>query len=322
MTAIAAQPADRTARNTLRRRRILYAVFIVIVLTGLYFAMGAALAWEFIRPTHNAPAATPAQYSIAYSDISFVSHDGVKLSGWYVPANHPRGVIVLCHGIDANRGAMLGNAHILNRAGFATVLFDFRARGESGGRMCTLGVREPEDIQAAVRWIHQKKELRGVPIGVLGVSLGGASLIMATARTPEIKAIVVESPFSQLDRAVDCHFRELAGGAGPFFSFPTRLAGEIALGRPGSSVSPVRGIMHIAPRPMLIIADADDKLFPARETDALYRAAKEPKELWTVQGAGHCGAGYIEPQEYARRITKFFTEALGSRQSAIVKYRP
>ncbi len=310
MSRIASVPVTRSKARVSRRQRILYIAVIVIVFAVLYFAMGAVLAWAFIKPKRRSPVGTPAQYSIAYSDITFISRDGVRLSGWYVSAHHPRGVIVLCHGIDAHRGAMLGNAHILHRAGFATVLFDFRARGESGGNLCTLGAREPEDIQAAVRWIQQKKELRGVPIGVLGASLGASSSIMAAARTPEIKAVIVEAPFSQLDRAVECRFRELLGFAGPFFAYPTRLAGEIALGRSGSSISPVREIARIAPRPILIVADAEDKLFPAAESNALYQAAGEPKELWTVPGAGHCGAGYVEPDEYSRRITWFFTENL------------
>ena len=302
-----------------RRRRILYAIVIFLALAALYFAMGAALTWASIRPKRWSQDKTPAQFSVAFSDISFTSRDGVPLSGWYVPVPHPRGVIVLCHGIDGSRGSMLGNVDMLHRAGFATVLFDFRARGLSGGALCTLGLREPEDIQAAVRWIEHNEDLYGVPIGILGKSLGGASSIMAAARTPEVRAIIVEAPFSQLDRAVDCNFREIAGIAAPFFAFPTRLAGEVSLGCKGSRVSPVREIAEIAPRPILIVADAEDTLFPATETNALFQAAGEPKELWTVPGAGHCGAIDVEPEQYKRRITQFFVthlkmQAVGNRQ--------
>jgi fermentation-respiration switch protein FrsA (DUF1100 family) len=190
------------------------------------------------------------------------------------------------------------------------VLFDFRARGESGGSICTLGYREPDDILAAVHWAKQQPELHGKPIGVLGASLGAASAIMAAARTPDIRAVVAESPFSQLDRAVECHFRGILGPPALIFSLPTRWAGEIALGRRGQDISPVREIPKIAPRPVLIIEDQNDTLFPAEETQALYKAAGTPKDLWTVPGAGHCGASYVDPAEYNRRVTQFFVKNL------------
>ena len=193
---------------------------------------------------------------------------------------------------------------------FATLLFDFRARGESGGDRCTLGLREVDDLQAAVRWLEQRPELHGVSIGVLGTSLGAATAIMATARTPEIRAVVAEAPFSQLDRAVDCNFRQQAGSAAPFFSTPTQWVGQLAIGRRSCDISPVREISAISPRPILIIEDAEDDLFPRRETCALYEAAREPKEIWTVPEAGHAGASYVAPDEYAGRITRFFTESL------------
>jgi fermentation-respiration switch protein FrsA (DUF1100 family) len=266
-----------------------------------------------MRPKRRSPTATPAQYGYKFEAISFHSSDGVKLAGWFVPAAHrqSRGVIVLCHGIDAHRQQMLGNARILHEAGFATVLFDFRARGESGGNYCTLGDREVNDVQAAVRWIEARPDLRGVPIGVLGASLGAATAIMAAARTPEIRAIIAESPFSQLDSAVDCNFREQVGAVAPFLSMPTRWAGEMLVGRSARDISPLRAISLVAPRPILIIEDSNDTLFPKQETQALYRAARAGRQIWTVEGAGHVGASYVAPEEYHRRVVAFFGVNLG-----------
>jgi fermentation-respiration switch protein FrsA (DUF1100 family) len=311
MIATEAAPETRRLRNIRRRRRILYAF---VILCGLYFALGAALAWNTMRPKRRTPTHTPALYGLSYRTVTFNSSDGVKLAGWYIPAlrRRPLGVVILCHGIDGNRQAMLGSARILHRAGFATVLFDFRARGESGGNNCTLGYRETDDLQAAVRWAGQRTELHGVSIGALGASLGAATVIMCAARTREIRAIVAEAPFAQLDRAVDSHFREIVGPVGPLFSKPTQWAGEIAIGRRARDISPIRDIVGIAPRPVLIIEDAEDGLIPADQTQALYKAAREPKEIWTVPDAGHVGASYVAPEEYARRITKFFTESLNT----------
>jgi len=310
--ATTTQPTRPSAAARIRRRRVVLGIATLAVALALYVAIGFALAWASMQPKRRAPTESPKDYGLAFEPISFRSADGVDLRGWYVPAGRarPRGVVIMCHGIDGTRQQMLGNARTLHRIGCASVLFDFRARGESGGSMCTLGYREPDDVLAAIAWAKARPELRGAPVGLLGASLGGATAIMAAARSPHVRAVCVEAPFSQLDRAVDCNFRRLAGGAGPLLAFPTRQAGQLILGRSGADISPVREIGRIAPRPVFIIADQEDDLFPAIETQALYRAAGEPKQIWTVPGAGHCGAGYMQPDEYKRRVTRFFLDNL------------
>ena len=312
MAAPAISPTAPGRRAPGWRRRITYALGALAFCVLLYLALGALLAWNSMRPKRRSFTQTPAQYAFAYTDITFLSRDRTRLSGWYIPAAHrcPRGVIVLCHGIDGSRQSTLRHAPFLHAAGFAMVLFDFRARGQSGGRICTLGLREPEDLLAAVRWVEERPELKGLPIGVLGASLGASTAIMAAAREARILAVVAEAPFSQLDRAVDCNFQEICGGAAPFFALPTMWVGQAVLRKWGRDISPLREIAAISPRPVLIIEDAGDTLFPQRETRALYAAARSPKELWTVPDAGHCAASYVAPDEYHRRVTQFFTANL------------
>ena len=318
MTSTERAPANRSARRV-RRRRILYAA---LILCALYAGLGAALAWNTMRPYRRTPIETPEIYGLDYQAFTFQSQDAVRLAGWYVPASShaPHGVIILCHGIGGSKDAMLDSARYLHNAGFAAILFDFRARGESGGNNCTLGFRETDDLQAAVQWAERTPELQGAPIGVMGESLGAATAIMCAARTPQIRAVIAEAPFAQLDRAVDSHFRELVGSFAPLFSKPTQWAGEIAIGRRAADISPLRDIARIAPRPILIIEDAQDSLFPAAHTRALFDAAGKPKEIWTVAGAGHCGAAYAAPDEYARRIIAFFTDNLKPAGSPAIRH--
>jgi fermentation-respiration switch protein FrsA (DUF1100 family) len=122
--------------------------------------------------------------------------------------------------------------------------------------------------------------------------------------------VIAEAPFSQLDEAVDCNFREQIGSFAPFLSIPTRFAGEVLLGCAARDISPLREIPKIAPRPILIIEDAQDTLFPKSETQALYHAAGAGRQIWTVEGAGHVGASYAAPEEYRRRVIEFFTNNL------------
>ena len=55
-----------------------------------------------------------------------------------------------------------------------------------------MGVRESRDVEAAVRYLRDKRRMQHV--AVIGCSQGGASVILAAAEDPEIEAIVKRLP--------------------------------------------------------------------------------------------------------------------------------
>lgn len=233
------------------------------------------------------------------------------LRGWFLPATQkPRGLIICCHGVDSDRGDLLTTAVILHKAGYAALLFDFRARGESDGRLCTLGYREVDDLLAAIRYAQARPDLRQVPIGLLGEFMGAAVALMGAARCPDVQAVIAESPFARLDHAVNNHFRSVFGFAAPLFAVPTRIIGQMLIGKSCADIAPAAEISRISPRPLLLIEDGSDKLCPPEETQALLAASGSPKQLWRVPNAGHISSQSVAPDEYARRITGFFNTAL------------
>jgi uncharacterized protein len=81
-------------------------------------------------------------------------------------------------------------AELLAAAGFATLAFDHRGFGESGGR------RQHEDSQgkladlrAAVSALGAAAELDAARIGLAGICLGGGYAIRAAAQDPRVKAV-------------------------------------------------------------------------------------------------------------------------------------
>ena len=247
------------------------------------------------------------EFGLSFEDVSWKSADGTKIRGWYIPPSNStfHGVVVLCHGIDGNRTAHLSTANWLSRSGYATLLFDFRGRGESDRTNCTMGLRETEDLLGGIDFVSGKQELREQRICVLGHSMGGAVAILAAARDKRISGVISESPFSQLDRAIDNHFRKIFGPVSPILSFPVRLIGERWIGASSRDISPITVIGQVGPRPILLIEDELDQICPPSETTSLIKMAHEPKEIWKVPGAGHIEAKVIEPEEYQRRILGF-----------------
>jgi len=299
------QPGNARSRMPFSLLRV--AVLLFFGYTGIC----AVLAWKSVKANPEKLTETPQRWHIPYEDVTFQSADGTPLSGWYVPVkSHPKGVIILCHGVDGNRISMLPVAHMLHQHGYAALLFDFRARGQSGGTRCTLGYREVDDLLAAVQAVRARPDAKKLPMGVLGESMGGAVALIGTARCPDIRAVVAESPFASLDHAVANHFHSIIGIGGPFLGVPTRWIGEKLIGAHCEDIAPVHEIDRIAPRPVFLIQDEADTLCPKEETKELMAAAKKPKSLWTVRYAVHVNAKWVESGEYERRVTTFFDRNL------------
>ena len=81
-------------------------------------------------------------------------------------------------------------ASILAAAGFATLAFDHRGFGESGGRP---GHEDSQgklaDLRAAVSLLASRPEVDAERIGVVGVCLGGGYAVRAAAADPRVKAV-------------------------------------------------------------------------------------------------------------------------------------
>jgi alpha-beta hydrolase superfamily lysophospholipase len=302
------QPTKPVKTRYFTRARVMRRL---LLLFAMYVGLCGAIAWFSVAPHRGGVAARPAISGLKFEDIAFHSSDGTKLSGWFIPAAvKPKGVVVLCHGVDGNRMGTFEPAMMLHKHGYATFIFDFRARGNSEGGHSTLGWKETDDLLAAVQVVKNRADMRGVPVGVMGHSMGGAVALMAAAQSSDIRAVIAESAFAQLDHAVHNHFRSIFGWPAPLFEYPSRWLGEQLIGRSSTDIAPVKVISTIAPRAVFLIQDADDTLCPPSESKDLFEACGKPKLLWTVPHAGHIQAIELQPEEYERRIVGFFDSNL------------
>ena len=86
----------------------------------------------FVTPHRNANIGTPAELNRPYEDITLTTNDGLEITGWHIFGTQPKAVI-LVHGIDANRRALLPEAEVLSEAGYHLVMIDLRGHGQSQG---------------------------------------------------------------------------------------------------------------------------------------------------------------------------------------------
>lgn len=257
---------------------------------------------------------TPAEFGAAFEDVVFPSRGGVKLSGWFVPAQPmdtpTPGCVILCHGMSANRQEVLSWAAPLWERGFALLMFDFRALGRSGGDRCTAGYYESKDLQGAVDYLLTRPDVQGLPIGVFGFSMGGAAAIMAAAEDPRIQAVATHGAFATLEGAITQRYRHHFGPLGPLAKWLALRVGRRWLPMPLSEVAPVKSVARLTPRPLLLIHGSRDRIVRPTDAKALHAAAGHPKSLRVLPRSGHKRIHRHLRPAIQRRVAQFFISHL------------
>jgi dipeptidyl aminopeptidase/acylaminoacyl peptidase len=259
-----------------------------------------------LAPVRQPITRTPANLGLPYQDITLTSRDGLKVAGWYIPGARPQGIILI-HGVNANRMAMLPTAALLAEAGFHLLLLDLRGHGESGESLNSYGYYEALDAQVGADYLSALPEVER--IGVLGVSLGGAAVARAAAEDSRLQAVVIQTSYSSLPAAVDDAFETMTiFPKRPFAPLIVALAErrvEITI----DQVDSARDLATLSPRAVLIIHAANDHLFPVEHALKMYNVAGEPKELWIIEDFGHGDPAIAREDEYRARVVGFFEKA-------------
>ena len=244
--------------------------------------------------------------------VTFAATDGVRLVGWFVPGDGSGATIVVSHGSGANGPGTYPGVAFLNRAGYNVLVFDHRAHGQSGGTFTTIGPLEVRDLKGAVAYVRSRPDVDATRIGALGCSMGSAVSIGAAAEDTAIRAVVAESVFADMGELWTRFGHTGIRGTSIQWSWgtPLRWATWLWTGQRVGAFRPVALIGRISPRPILIIhGEQDNAACTVADAQRLYQAAGEPKSLWIVAGAGHCGAHAVAPQAYEARVIEFFDQA-------------
>lgn len=247
----------------------------------LYFLIAAmVVGWVYLRQLERqylyhpqkVITTTPGQFGLRYQDVQFVAADGTVLTGWWMPANRPRGTVIYCSGNAGNIGANASRApEFLNR-GFNLLLWDYRGYGRSAGRPSEKGLytdaRAAYDTAAAMSG--------RLPIIVYGVSLGSAVAVqLAQDRSPA--ALITEAGFASA-----AHLAQL---------WYPKLPLEHFLSVSFNSTNKISKLPNL---PKLIGHSPHDQTIPFPSARLLYAAAAPPKTFAILAG-GHNDGSWFTP---------------------------
>lgn len=281
-----------------------HSISIIIALPLIFCALVWLAGTVLSHSAQRTIGALPAE--LQGRSVSFPSASGATIQGWWIAGNENAGAIILMHGVRDSRLAMVERARFLNTSGYSVLLFDFQAHGESKGEQITFGYLESRDAQAAVKFVRETWP--GQSIGIIGVSLGGAATLLAEPKI-EANAIAIEMVYPTIEQAIDNRMKHYLSFVGGWLTplFVVQL--QPRLGISPEALQPISKVGQIT-IPKLFIAASEDKHTPLAESQDLFKAAQEPKELWVVNGAVHEDLHRFARQEYERRILQFFGQSL------------
>jgi fermentation-respiration switch protein FrsA (DUF1100 family) len=190
------------------------------------------------------------------------------------------------------------------------MLIDQRAHGDSEGKYICYGVKEHKD---ALLWREKAREIYGneIPMALFGLSMGGASVLMASSlNLPQsVRAVISDcgfsSPWEIIARTLRRTYKIYPYPAIYFMNFWARtLAGF------DFRECSVEDAMKASSLPILLIHGAEDLFVPTEMSIRAKEAFPERTELLLVKGARHGQAILFETEEYLNSLEAFIEKHL------------
>ncbi len=312
-------------------RRVLRWLFILAgILAGVVTAVAVLVARKMIAPPRQKLWATPGDINVEFEEISFPAQDGVRLSGWFIPAladSFRKGAtLIVVHGWPWNRLGetaedpmakldgtqpvdLLRLIYSLHKDGFNVLTFDLRNHGESAAMPpVTFGVNESQDLLGALGYLNGRSDIAQNRIGVIGFSMGANTLLYTLPKTDRIKAAVAVQPttasvFSKgYGRYVLSHLSILVQPLAEFFY--TAMGGP-----PLASIQPAEMAALAGDVPILYVQGDGDPWGSAEDVKHMASVTPQPSGPLMVD-TNNRFAGYQYIVDNPKIISAFFEQHL------------
>jgi uncharacterized protein len=284
----------------------------LFALLTLYAGATLFVAHRFTTPKRIALPVPPARSGAQFERVELrARHDAHQLIAWYRPAPAATGAVILVHGRDSCRGAELRGSTFelalqLAHSGLSILMLDLRGHGESADSRLSFGRRERFDVLGAVDHLRQKGYANG-RIGILGASMGAASALAAAAEEPGVGAVISDSAYADLRELLMVQFTRLTRLPQCCLS-SALLAAHALTGENLVRHTPLQSMRALRGRPTLVIHACGDPFVPVQHARTLATAGEA--SIWITDSERHLGSFGNSPDEYATRVSSFFSTHL------------
>jgi len=300
------------------------AVVLIDIALRVYFGSKALMFLEKMPPFRVDPASPCKQATPFNVD----TRDGLTLRGSiYHPEDMPpRGIVVFCAETIASHWSAPNYCAGLIESGFIVVSFDFRNQGESdvmAGYESLHWVTDYEiqDLNQVIDWVKEQDAFAGLPIGVMGVSRGGSTALIAVARRGDVQHVCADSAYTN-DLLISHYLERYAPILLPRFvmRYSARCMWHIkwtlyaaiwlrSFKRKCHYILSARPFERMKSKQFLLISGTSDSYVPpklAKRMQSMLGA--QCQELWLVPKASHNGARNVQPEAYDAKVCGFFSQ--------------
>ena len=162
--------------------------------------------------------------------------------------------------------------------------FDFSGSGKSEGNYCTLGFYEKEDLECAIDYLVNTKQVG--KIGVWGRSMGAVTALLYSDKDPRINCLVIDSAFLSFKKLVKEVMKTKAHLPGFLMSGLFSILKNTINKKGKCDLDALCPIKHCSKIkiPALYGAGLDDTFVLPEHTKELYKTHLGPKELFLFEG--------------------------------------
>lgn len=243
-------------------------------------------------------------------DVYIQNRDGLRLHAYWIPAENPKGTILLAHGYRSTMLADFGIAFEgYHSMGLNLLVPHQRSHGKSQGRFITFGVKESGDM---LEWIDYHNRQFGEHQMILsGMSMGASTMLfLADADLPQnVKGIIADCGFTSPSQILSSVFRQVVH----LPAIPSIWAAELfcrLLAGFSLYEKDTRRSLANARVPVLMVHGTDDDFVPSYMTKQGYEACSGKKKLLLVEGAEHGVSFIVDQESYTRELLVFLKDNL------------
>jgi len=258
-----------------------YSVLVIVLLFSVavfYFI------FQGFKSPNNPHKAPPEDDDFKVEEIDFPSIKGGRLYAWKVESHPDNPNLILVHGWGRNIQRMLPYLKNLSGKGFNLIAFDARGHGNSHKDGAITMLKFAEDIDTVIDYVMSDNRQKNKEINLLGLSIGGASSILAASRNNKINKVVTVGAFAH---PLEIMRKQLSDRFVPYIPFTYMFFKYIKWRTKIDfySIAPINNIAKMEAK-VLLIHGILDKVVPLKHAWKLKEA--QPKAiLWEIPGRGH-----------------------------------
>ena len=243
-----------------------------------------------------------------HETIQLQSRDETRLVGHWIPARHPKRIIIAMHGWRSAWDRDFGMVADFFYENNCSVLYaEQRGQGGSGGEYISFGLAERHDCLDWINWANENSR-KTLPIYLCGISMGASTVLMAGGLSlPEnVHGIIADCGYTS---AVDI-WKHVAKNLHLSYGICGGPAGKLAekrlqMAMDSESCPQALSRCHV---PVLFVHGTDDRFVPIEMTYENYKACAAPKRLFIVPGAEHGMSYLVDPKGYENALKAFWED--------------